>query len=129
MTNKHVLVIEDEAIIILDWQNSLKRLPIQLTPAVSLEEAERLFPIKENWDAIVVDGCLGGDNFNTEALVRAIRERGYTGPMIAASKSPDIRKLLISAGCDEESPKEFVPAHIVKVLNYKKEFSTQITAR
>ena len=121
MDTKHVLVIEDDTEIIVRWQSSLRRLPIRLTPAVNLDEANRLFPIK-TWDVIVVDGCLGGDDFNTEELVRTIREQGYTGPMIAASKNSELRKFLVCAGCDEESEKEFVPANIARLLTQKKNY-------
>jgi len=114
---KHILIIEDSVDVVLGWREALRRFPFNFIVAENLEKAEVLFPVR-NWDVIVVDGCLGGDDFNTEALVHTIREQGYTGPMIAASKSPDIRRLLIRAGCDEESPKEFIPTHILDVLSH-----------
>ncbi|MFA6297322.1 MAG: response regulator [Candidatus Paceibacterota bacterium] len=114
-TPKQILVIEDDKNIILGYQGLLKKFPFEFIVATTLEEAERLYPIRE-WDVIVVDGCLGGDDFNTGPLVKEIRASGYTGHMIAASGNPDLRRFLVEAGCSMDVEKRFVPANILNLL-------------
>ena len=113
--NKHILLIEDDGNIILGYQGLLRKFPFEFIVATTLEEAEKLHSIRK-WDVIVVGGCLGGDDFNTESLVKEIRANGYTGHMIAASGNPDLRRLLVEAGCSMEAEKRFVPANILKLL-------------
>ncbi|MEI8249401.1 MAG: hypothetical protein WCG07_02815 [Candidatus Taylorbacteria bacterium] len=98
---KHVLLIEDDPI-----HQKYRKEEFELydglyavTCATSVADAMKVFP-EQKWDAIIVDGCLDGDHFDSEPLIRWLREK--VGPdclMIAASSNPDLGELMVKAGC------------------------------
>ena len=54
------------------------------------------------FDAIVLDGCVPGDELNSLPFIDMVRARGYTGILVAASGSTVFRKQMMDAGCTHE---------------------------
>ena len=98
---KHVLLIEDNE---THRKYRLEEFELYdglyvVTCATSVAQAMEVFP-QQQWDAIIVDGCLDGDNFDSEPLIRWLREK--VGPdrlMIAVSSNSDLVELMVKAGC------------------------------
>ncbi len=99
MKKYKVLIVEDEEVLQDLWKEMLTRggCPIEIFSAFTLEEAREIFAENDEWDAIVVAGCIVGFMFNTAGLVEFFRE-SFSGPIIAASSrfNPE----LIEAGCN-----------------------------
>lgn len=58
------------------------------------------FEAEEHPAVVVMDACLPGDTPNTIPLVRAIRQMGYSGPLVAVSSDDHYNQLLCQVGCD-----------------------------
>ena len=115
-TRKKILLIEDDLDWLKRWQSPLtRRYAMDIICARSIGEALEVFPTK-NWDLIVVDGCIGGDDFNSPPLIQKMRET-YSGPMVAASRSRELMMEMKKAGCSHKAnEKSFVPAIIEDIL-------------
>src|SRR5213075_2951108 len=96
---KVIFVVEDDRSLQKAWQNWWAAFDynIEVVSAYTLEEAESLWREGGKKDIVIMDGCLDGNNYNTSYLIREIRQT-FTGPMIAASASPELRKLMMQAG-------------------------------
>lgn len=115
-----ILIIEDD----LGWQTKYRT---ELPPTVEIIEVTdhetaatvvaQLVNGTTTFDAIVFDGCLYGDNFDTAPYVRILKDSGFTGPMIATSSNPSVRTWLLEAGCTYEARhKETIPRLLKKIL-------------
>lgn len=111
---KKILIIDDDIIWQEVWKRSLRK-RVALLPALSIDEAEKIFGEHNDIDLIAVDACVPGDVINTKPLIRKFRET-YKGPMIAISKSSLSRECLVSAGCNYECEKTWLPGNILKIL-------------
>ena len=117
MKKKTVFIIEDEESWLKLWKEEISQEKVEIKEASNLIDAEdMLFGKKrDNFDAVVMDGWIGGQN--TLSVISRIREElGYTGPILAASSSPDFRITMIRHGCDHEAPKEKIPEKLAEVL-------------
>lgn len=88
---------------------------VDMISAFSIQEAKEHFACHPDVDLIVMDACLVGLKPNTLPLVKEMRKT-FTGPMIAASASPEYRQQLVEAGCDYEAPKGDVPKKVIEIL-------------
>jgi len=117
---KNILLIEDDVECLKDWEIRLTRFlnkfNLNIVCTTSVGQAKLVFPT-EKWDAIVFDGCIGGNDFNSPDLIREMRKTA-TCPMIAASSNPDLIPHMREAGCDYEVEKKvFVPQRVARILN------------
>jgi CheY-like chemotaxis protein len=64
------------------------------------EDAFKIYDAIKNFDLIVLDGEL--HHTTTLSFGEHVRDSGYTGTMVACSKSPDFRRLQMKHGCDYE---------------------------
>ena len=113
-TLKKILIIEDFHSFHSELASLLKD-KVLILSAFTIEEAEKKFDDDANIDLITVDGCVPGEEINTEPLVRKFRET-FKGPMVAACRSPYFRSLLKQAGCDHECSKNELPKKILQIL-------------
>ncbi len=114
---RNVLLVDDDTVILGRWRESLIDLGYRVVTATTIEEARRVFPDLE-WDAIAVDGCIGGDEFNCVPLIREFKEKCKPSCVIvAASNNRDLLAYMRDAGCtDVAEGKRFVPAVIYSHL-------------
>jgi DNA-binding response OmpR family regulator len=118
MSTKNILLIEDDNDQLNRWLEELELYGYKdTTCARTIEEAIILFPQKQ-WDAIVVDGCIGGDDFNSPPLIKEIKAKSKAEcPIIAATKNPDLAQLMIDAGCTHVArAKDHVPGMLHSIL-------------
>lgn len=120
-----VLVVEDSETQCDIWDIQLSMLlsklklneVVTLMQATTIEEAVALFRAnKADLSAIVMDGCVPGNNINTEPLTKMIRAEGFKGPMIAVSGVPWFQDRLVKAGCNTKCSKYQVVQRILEVL-------------
>lgn len=105
---KTIIIIDDDEEIQAKWGSFFKKKDVDVLSATDLEEAEKLF-VDHKYaatDMILVDGCLPGDDFNTEELAIKIRAVSQ-GIMIATASLEEYRDKLILVGCDYKSDKLF----------------------
>jgi CheY-like chemotaxis protein len=116
--SKKVLLIEDDLRHINDWEEELKDDGYDVTYVESIPAARTLLEQDGRWDAIVFDGCIGGDDFNSPPLIKAFRAKMGEGcRMIAASSNPDLSKLMMDAGCTHMvMKKNHVPGMVHSLL-------------
>ncbi|MEW6617643.1 MAG: hypothetical protein AB1333_04505 [Patescibacteria group bacterium] len=111
---KKILIVDDDVVWQEVWSRALRK-RATLLPALSIKEAEKIFSEHSDIDLIAVDACVPGDEINTKPLIRKFRET-YKGPMIAISKSSLSRECLVSAGCDHECEKKWLPGNALRIL-------------
>lgn len=111
---KKVLIIDDDVNWQKVWDMRLRRRVI-LLPALSINEAEKIFSEHSDIDLIAVDACVPGDDINTRPLIKKFRET-FNGPIIAISKSSFSRECLVRAGCNYESEKEWLHGNVLRIL-------------
>ncbi|HLC48874.1 MAG TPA: hypothetical protein VJI96_00610 [Candidatus Andersenbacteria bacterium] len=82
-----------------DWLKRYRSELPELDPrgAVTLEEAESFWRDEGPFACVVVGGIAAGKP--TFSFVRMLRGEGFTGPIIAASNMPAVRRKLLEAGC------------------------------
>lgn len=111
-----ILIVEDDQ----DWQQAYRRAlgdRWTLLSALTLNEGKELFLGNPDIALIVVDACIQKDEPNAMGWVKEIRLRGgFSGPMIAASRSEYFRELLLNAGCDHQAEKFQVANKIRELL-------------
>ena len=118
---KKVLLIDDEENRRKQWEEELRGDGYEVTCAQSIEEATRVFPAHQ-WDAVVVDGCIGGNDFNSPPLIRMIKANVKGGcPIIAATRNPDLANEMIQAGCTHAiRTKDAAPGFVHSILRRQK---------
>lgn len=114
---KTVLLIEDNVEQLERWTSEIQDDGYEVICADSIEKALEVFP-QMQWDAVVVDGCIGGDDFNSPPLIREIKTKVKEGcPIIAATKNPDLATLMLEAGCTHAArKKDHVPGFVHSIL-------------
>ncbi len=95
-----ILLIEDRDDVLEVWKIILaRRGNFKVFCAKTLKKAHELFP-QQQWDAIVFDGCVGGDEYNSEPLIKDFKPKcKYGCVLVAASNSKDLVELMVAAGC------------------------------
>ena len=118
MPNKYILLVEDEVSFLLFWKKELEGYGYEIEYAERIETTLEVFPTKQ-WDAIVVDGCIGGDYFNSPPLIRKFKtESKPTCAIVAASRSEELSELMMEAGCTHSvSRKNHVPGLVHSILS------------
>ena len=116
-TTKYVLLVEDDQKYSDQWRLDLEEHGYSVVWAVDIERALEVFPQRQ-WNAIVVDGCIGGDDFNSPPLIRQFKTQSRPGlPIIAATKNPDLATLMLEAGCTHAArKKDHVPGMLHSIL-------------
>ncbi len=93
-----VLIVEDDLRQQAEYFRYFSRAGFEVLQAETLEKAEELFRKNKNdINAIVLDGCIGGDDFNTLDLSRKFRAE-FQGLMVAAVTSEEVRGWLVTDG-------------------------------
>ncbi len=113
-TLKKVLIVEDLHFLQAEWTTILKD-KVSIISAFTVKEAEEKFSNNPDIDLISMDGCVPGEEINTQPLVRKFRKT-FKGPIIAASRSSVFREFLKEAGCDYECTKNELPKKILEIL-------------
>lgn len=113
-TMKKVLVVEDDK----RWSGIIRRGlgdKVLVAQAFTTKEAEDAFEQIPDFDVILMDACVPGDDPNTMWLVEKMRET-FKGPIIAISSVPEYRQELIKAGADHEAEKTEVAAKVLELV-------------
>lgn len=111
-----VLIADDMPEIIDDWTYDLNGYGIGVVTARDLASLPGVFAVNRyQIAAIILDGCMPGNSLNTLGFVKAIREQGFTKPIVAASSLAEYRAIMVAAGCSHEAPKHEA-AHLVADL-------------
>lgn len=116
MPLQKVLVVED----MKSLQGHLKRTlegKLEIISALTVEDGQRLFDLNPDVAAIVMDACVPGDWPTTIPLVKEIRRKNFTGPMIAISSNSSFRQQLMAAGCSHECDKLETRKKLCEILN------------
>lgn len=79
----------------------------EIIVAATLEEANHIIDAGGNWDLILLDGCLGGRDLNTEELARKIAAKSPTR-LVAIASNESERRQLVYAGCTDQWPKSLL---------------------
>ena len=109
-----IFVVEDDSFFHDLWQEQLKGFA-ELIFATNVNEAEERFSQNPDIDAIVMDGCLSNNGFDTGDLIVSFRAR-FSGPIIASSGSGKIRRIMVSRGCDYECDKSGVAKKLREIF-------------
>ncbi len=111
------LVVEDDERQQREYLRYLSRIGFEVLQAKTLEMAEELFKgNKDEIKVIVLDGCIGGDKFNTLDISKRFRSE-FQGLMIAAAGSEEVRGWLVEdGGCTIACEKRLVVATVVQKL-------------
>ena len=114
---KNILLIEDDSTWLQRWQDDLRDEvgEYQICTAKTPQEAFGAFPLRQDWDAIIIDGCIGGDDFNALPVIEEIRKT-FSGVMIAASMNPDLRDMMMRAGCTSQTEKKYAVQQMLHIL-------------
>jgi len=118
---KRILIVEDDVAIIRMWTRSLEKL--EVISATSISEAKNKFSsFAADFAAIILDGSVlaNPESEYNDALTLELAakfRKTYSGPMIAASSDPDIRKSLMTSGCSFQCDKQFVPDILSRILD------------
>ena len=117
MPQKCILLVEDGVQYLVHWKRELEDDGYEVFCAENIPDALALFPTKQ-WAAIAVDGCIGGDEFNSPPLIKKFKAESQPGcPIIAASRSEELREMMVAAGCTHEArKKDHVPGLIDHIL-------------
>ncbi len=89
-------------------------LMVILLQATTIENAEQLFT-DEMVDIVVISGIALGLQ-EAPNFVRELRNRGFDGPIIAATVNEIFLKSLAEAGCDHLTQKENIPMVISRLI-------------
>ncbi|MEX0931330.1 MAG: response regulator [Candidatus Paceibacterota bacterium] len=113
---KNVFIIEDVESISQLMQTLLEKRGYAVVLATNVQDALDCFPRKV-WDAIIFDGCLGGEEFNSGPLIEEFKDKVPEACLlVAASSSPDLRKTMMKMGCTHETPKNNAPNLVHSLL-------------
>jgi len=116
-----VLIIEDSAAWQLRYRTDLPS-TVEIVEARKFEVAntiiDQLIAGTTTFDAIVFDGCLYGNDFDTPPLIKKVKAFGFAGPMIAGSSNPRLNIMLMAVGCTHDAGvKERVVGLLYDTLN------------
>jgi CheY-like chemotaxis protein len=118
MQTKNILLVEDDEKQMARFMEELIEIyGYEATCATSIREALDLFPTKQ-WDVISMDGCIGGEEFNSIPLIRRFKAESHPEcVIIAASSSSHLGHLMLEAGCTcVANKKDHVPGIIDSVF-------------
>jgi len=95
-----ILVVEDTSELVSVWKRQIasKKFEARIVWAASVQRAEEEFTQNPDFDAIIMDCCVPGNQPTTLNLTKMIRQRGFTNPIIAKSSHPDYCNMLLEAG-------------------------------
>ncbi|MES2214048.1 MAG: hypothetical protein V4465_01480 [Patescibacteria group bacterium] len=119
-----VLIIEDDQEVVKRIRAGLDRLVPgtfeELIDANDPRAAMSALRMDPNVSLIVLDGCLTGEHPDGLGLLPDIREL-YPAPrpILAISKSSEMRELMMERGCTHECDKKFAVGMMLKILNLK----------
>lgn len=65
---------------------------------------------------VCVDYSMGGLHRSGDRVVRALRDAGYTGRVVAISSDPTANAAMIAAGADQSVPKAELPVYLRAVV-------------
>jgi DNA-binding response OmpR family regulator len=122
---KKILIVEDDANISEGLKEALefnlKDKAFEIIIAPSVDEARKQFKLNPDIALITFDGSIEGDGEkpNTRILVEEFKQKGFSGPMIAASSMEDYSKILCDAGCTHVCKKFDIPEKVVDILCIK----------
>lgn len=113
---KKILLIEDDLTWLQKWQDDLRDESgeYQICTATTPTEALGAFRLRHDWNAII-DGCIGGDDFNALPVIEEIR-KAFGGVMIAASMNPDLRSNMMQNGCTGQAEKKYAVRQMLFML-------------
>lgn len=112
---KKILLVEDMEVV-HDYVKEALTGKVEITSAFTIQEAEDLFQKNSDFDAIIVDVCVSGEELNTLPMVHELRKK-YNGLMIVISKYGDYQKQLVDAGCDDRCKnKRQLPEFLTELL-------------
>jgi DNA-binding response OmpR family regulator len=97
---KNILLIEDNKDQLDFWVMDLNFYGYEnVVCTQTIDGAYKLLSNTE-WDAVIIDGCIGGDEFNCPPLINILKTTvKSTCPIIAATRSPELAALMKQAGC------------------------------
>lgn len=113
-----VLVIEDDQDVQSSIARQFNRHKIEgliLIQAYTIEDGIKELENNSDIDLVVLDGCLSGDTPDGLQGIPDIK-RFYKGRIITNSRSPVMRKLMMSAGATDECDKNRTAGSILRVL-------------
>jgi len=113
----NILLIEDTESVFSTWQDQLEANGHEVHIATTPEKALTVFR-ERNWDIIVLDGCIGGHEFNCLPVLKEIR-KSFSGPIVAASSDEELRASMMIQGCTHESPKPYVLAELRGIIDFE----------
>lgn len=105
---KTIVVFEDMRELYLQYTKIAEEYGVECIICTNINEVTQDFLQRHFADetplVVIVDGRILGSSEepNTIPIVRAIREIGYNGLMIAGSQNERFNRILMRAGCDEE---------------------------
>lgn len=118
MQTKNILLVEDDEKQMARFMEELTEIyEYEATCARSIREAMELFPTKQ-WDVISMDGCIGGEEFNSIPLIKKFKAESRPDcVIIAASSSHYLGQMMLEAGCTcIANKKDHVPGIIDSVF-------------
>ncbi len=117
-TQKLILIADDSQEVIEYYEKWLHEDGFVTISATTLQQLDEVFDASfDKIDAVVLDGCIPGDELNTLGFIERALTNGFTQPIIAASSVADYRKMMVKAGCSAESEKKEVPDVIWDLFN------------
>ena len=114
---KNILLIEDNSNKMEMIKLELRELGYEPVCARNVEEAFASFPAKQ-WDAIAIDGCLDGHNFNCQPLIKKFVAECKKGCiLLAMSSATELSEEMVGLGCTHMvRKKEHAAGKIHKLL-------------
>jgi DNA-binding NtrC family response regulator len=105
----NIFIAEDNVEHQKAWARELNRQGHLVISAYTVRAGLELLAENRKFDVFVLDGCLNQDNdADYYHLLEIIKEKYPNAPVIAASRSPDLRKLMLREGCTDQAPKNGV---------------------
>lgn len=112
-----ILIADDLPGVISRYEDRLHSDTTTTVSATSLEQLELVFDVYfEEIDAIILDGCIPGNDLNTVEFIERARQQGFYRPIIAASSAAYFRQLMVEAGCSHEASKDKAPELALQLL-------------
>ncbi|HNQ22046.1 MAG TPA: response regulator [Phycisphaerae bacterium] len=110
-----VLVVEDEVVMAKLLAHYLRQLNAEVDLAANGQEAMEK-TLRASYDLILMD--LTMPVMDGLAATRALRARGYSGPIVTVSAQGDsaVAEHALAAGCDRHLPKPIKPEHLSELL-------------
>lgn len=108
ISNTPLVLIADDLDWVLEmWAGALEDYGIKFVTASSLKELGEVF--EENChllDAVILDGCIPGNDVNTIKFIWMVRDRGFKVPIVASSSLGEYRQMMMQAGASHQAPKD-----------------------